>query len=359
MVNQFKFSYSIFNHLTEGDVVIKNRLGMNIEVPYQRNDNPREEGNLYLNIKFKIIDIRSIKLNEDMVSNEFDRHIFKVLKNKIDEIFKVDKNLLSLPGHRNDIVTITVKIADMNCNYRYNSFQSDFLGITLELKRDAGDGFYRQDDFKDIVKENDDIDIGEKNKRDYLIRIYKIIDNNKQIGDLWVKMPGEICKIYSTVDESKSDGIYIYDGNRDKVLTVITPNNITKETLANYGIAMTKIELESVQYSKEKAEFKKTINKLKDELRAKEDIIVKLNNNTLGIQLIVGELKSKFTIIKEMMKLSERQNKLDLQEIKFTQTVSQKEQQLRAERERQNNLQNGVKTASDLLSFVVKIVGFF
>lgn len=270
----FTVKYRVRNHIANSRVVIKNRMGMVSEIPYKESFNRREENTFHIDVEMTIFDFEATRFDLDSVTNSLDKVIVKAIIKRIEEIKQTSNTIHFYKDNLSERVLVNISLGGIPCNYNLNGYQSDMFGFTLEFKNDAFNGGYKEEEYRNTVEnilENTDIhEEGKPLIRDFVFRMYRIVDNNHAIGHMWVKLGGDVVKILSIRDHSKSDGIYIYQGTGSKPLRIIAPDDITDELLTEYGLAKSKLDLEQGPNGKLFTQLNKTLTEYKEKVKALE-----------------------------------------------------------------------------------------
>lgn len=362
--SSYTLSYKVRNHIFGKEVYIKTKLGMNSTIPFDKPFHKEDEQTVFVDVELRVNNIFEIRFNSDNITNTLDKAIIKALEERI-EYLKKTSYANSFSSHYNEVILVNVPLT-MSCNYNGRGYQSDAFGFTLEFKDEATSGFYKEneyvDELKDIVEDND-IHSKEDYTKDFIFRLYRIVDNERKIGPLWVNLGGESVKIVPTYDIDKSDGIYIYSGSGSKPLKIINTDNITKELLMKHGLSKSKIDLENTPHSKIYADITKENNTLKKKNKELEEniklneynsnkMIDKLHNQIFSLNMDIKERDRVIYKLKEDIKDNKeidalvkdmiiRDHKREVERLKQNQEY--------------NNLQNGFKLVKDGTSFIEKI----
>lgn len=270
----FTVKYRVRNHIANSRVVIKNKMGMVSEIPYKESFNRSEENTFHIDVEMVIFDFKATRFDLDSVTNSLDKVIVKEIIKRIEEIKRTSNTIHFYKDDLTERVLVNVSLAGIPCNYNLNGYQSDMFGFTLEFKNEAFVGGYKEEEYQNTV-ENIliDSDVHEEGKpfiRDFVFRMYRIVDNNHSIGHLWVKLGGDVVRVLSIRDKDKSDGIYIYQGTGSKPLKIIAPDEITDVLLTEYGLAKSKLDLEQGPNGKLFTQLNKTLSDYKEKVKALE-----------------------------------------------------------------------------------------
>lgn len=308
----FTVKYRVRNHIANSRVVVKNKMGMVSEIPYKESFNRREENTFHIDVEMTIFDFEATRFDLDSVTNSLDKVIVKAIIKRIKEIKETSNTIHFYKDNLSERVLVNVSLGGIPCNYNLNGYQSDMFGFTLEFKNDAFVGGYKEEEYQntvdDLIQNSDIHEEGRSLIRDFVFRMYRIVDNNHAIGHMWVKLGGDVVKIISIRDKSKSDGIYIYQGTGSKPLRVIGPDEITDVVLTEYGLAKSKLDLEQgpngklfTQLNKTLSDYKEKINALEKEL---EQVAIRNKEGLTKLANIIAdntfELKEKDRIINRL-----------------------------------------------------------
>lgn len=372
MSNQLGFSinYKIRNHIHGRVITFKNQMGLISDVPYTEPHNRSDEGLAIIDVELNLFDMKSSRFNIDLVTNALDRAIVEKVLKQIGDLKKNNGLVDYFPNHVGEKIIIQMPLNEVACNYRTNGFQSDIFGCTIEFKEEAYPGFYKEEEYHDELVEIIDhyeVNNHESFVRDFIFRLYRVVDNGCRIGTLWVQIGGEPIRIDPIRDMTKQDGIYIYSGTGGKPLKVISPEDITKELLAAHGISKTKLDMEQAPHSKIYSElnknldgYKKKVKELEAELIAiatkHRESITKLSDALANLNF---EMKEKDRIINRMKERAQDQKDKDTFEKTTTTATHKTEIERLKHNNTKDNIGNFIKILKDIIPMCTGMLKLF
>lgn len=373
----FSITHKVRNHIHGKVITYKNQMGLVADIPYTEPFFKEDNNTCFIDVELKLFDLKAVKFNLDRITNKLDRVIVERLVSSIEEVKKRNSYIDMFPTNLGETITVNVCIGVVETNYRANGYQCDMFGFTVEFKEDTFPGGYKDEEYHevclDILEENDIVEEGSF-VRDFIWRLYRIVDNHHQIGSLWVTLGGEPVKIDPVRDLTKQSGIYIYSGTGGHPLKVINPNDITKELLTSYGLSKTKLDMEQNPHSKVYTELNRTIDSLKKKVKDVELALEKSEKQHKVVSeefalhcfrseekdRVINKLKEELKGNKELESRQKtdlkEQHKQELERIKFNSENSEEKLKRDASRD---NIGNFVKLLKDIIPACMSVFKIF
>lgn len=363
----YTLSYKVRTHIYGRQIFLKNRLGMVSTINYVKPFHIQDDETCFIDVELVVYNIYELRFNPDMVTNSLDKAILKAIMERV-EYIKKNLPIDAYPNHLGERILVNVPLT-MACNYNSNGYQSDAFGFTIEFKDESYPGFYKEDEY-DVELKTISIQNAihsEGFKRDFIFRLYRVVDNQRKIGPLWVTIGGESVRLTPVMDPNKSDGIYIYSGVGASKLKVINVDEITKDVLTSNGLSKSKLDMENtphnkvfVELTKENAGLKKKVSELETTIKTNEDrntkLTDKLNNRIVDLEF---DSKEKDRIINRMKETHKDQKEFENNLTRQMQFSHKQEVERLKSNQEYNNIQGFSKALKDLIGTFTSITKLF